>query len=89
MLTPGCLVTLTEEHFTVKDLAKLWSMSEATVRRMFRNEPGVLRFRRPKKGHKRDYATLRIPRSVAERVYRRMTSSGAFELGFAANQKSA
>lgn len=38
---------------------------------MFRDEPGVLRFGKEKKGHQRDYVTLRIPASVAERVYRR------------------
>jgi predicted transcriptional regulator len=65
------LVTLTERHFSVNELAKMWGLSPATTRRMFRDEPGVLRFGREKKGHQRDYVTLRIPESVAERVYRR------------------
>ena len=67
-MTPA---TFAERHYRVKDLAALWSLSPAAVRRMFRDEPGVLRYARPKRGHQRDYASLRIPASVAERVYRR------------------
>jgi len=65
--------TISERHFAVKELALLWAMSPAAIRRLFRNEPGVVRFGKSKKGHKRDYVTLRIPASVAERVYRRCT----------------
>jgi hypothetical protein len=64
-------VTFAEHHFRVKDLAAMWGLSPAAIRRLFRDEPGVLRYGRPKKGHQRDYASLRIPLSVAERVYRR------------------
>jgi hypothetical protein len=64
-------VTFAEHHYRVKDLAALWSLSPAAIRRLFHDEPGVLRYGRPKRGHKRDYASLRIPASVAERVYRR------------------
>ena len=64
-------IGLTERHFSANELAELWGLSPAAIRRMFRNEPGVLRFGKEKKGHQRDYVTLRIPLSVAERVYRR------------------
>ena len=62
---------LAEEHYSVQQIAERWGLSPVAVRRLFRNEPGVLRFGREKRGHQRDYATLRIPASVAERVYRR------------------
>jgi hypothetical protein len=65
------LVALTERHYSAKQLAQMWGLSPMAIRRMFRNEPGVLRFGRENKGHQRDYVTLRIPVSVAERVYRR------------------
>jgi hypothetical protein len=64
---------LTEPHYTVKHIAEMWTMSQAAIRRLFRDEPGVLRFGEEKRGHRRDYVTLRIPASVAERVYRRCT----------------
>ena len=68
-------VTLAE-HFMVKELAQAWKLSPAAVRRLFRHEPGVLRFGREHQGHKRDYVTLRIPASVAERVYARCMRPG-------------
>jgi hypothetical protein len=62
-------VALTEHHYTVNELANKWRLSPTAIRRLFRDEPGVVRFGRPKKGHQRDYFTWRIPASVAERVY--------------------
>ena len=67
---------LTERHFSVQELAKHWGLSATKVRRMLRNEPGVLRFGAEKKGHQRQYVTIRIPASVAERVYRRSMCPG-------------
>jgi hypothetical protein len=64
-------ITLSERHFSVKELAELWNLSPAMIRRLFRNEPGVVRFGAEKRGHQRDYVTVRIPASVAARVYRR------------------
>jgi AraC-like DNA-binding protein len=70
------LLALTEHHYSVKELAQIWGLSPAAIRRTFRDEPGVLRFGKEKRGHQRDYVTLRIPASVAERVYRRCTRPG-------------
>ena len=54
----------------------MWGLSPAAIRRLFRDEPGVLRFGKEKRGHQRDYVTLRIPTRVAERVYQRMMRPG-------------
>ena len=67
---------LTERHYSVKELAQMLRLSPAAVRRLFRDEPGVLRFGKEKRGHQREYMTLRIPASVVERVYRRSMCSG-------------
>ena len=64
--------TAFERHFSVEELAELWSMSEDFIRRLFLKEPGVVVFFRHQPG-KRTYRTLRIPASVALRVHRRMT----------------
>jgi hypothetical protein len=62
-----------ERHFAVEELANLWSVSSDTVRRLFEGEPGVLVLASTRGlGHKRRYRTLRIPESVAARVYHRM-----------------
>lgn len=59
-----------EQHFTVAQVAKIWSLSEDAVRRLFCKEPGVLVLEGRSKGRKRRYTTLRIPQSVLERVHR-------------------
>jgi hypothetical protein len=61
-----------ERHYSIEDLAELWGMSHDFVRRLFQYEPGVVVFSNPQRG-KRVYRTLRIPRSVAARVHRRLS----------------
>ncbi len=69
------LATLNECHYAVSEPAKMWRLSPATIRRLFQQEAGVLRFGKEKRGHYRAYVTS-IPESVAERVYRRCMRSG-------------
>lgn len=57
-----------ERHFTCIELGTLWNVSACTVRRRFRDEPGVVVISNPRRGC-RIFETLRIPESVAERVY--------------------
>jgi hypothetical protein len=64
-----------ERHYTVEQIAKIWSFSEDTVRRMFKNEPGVLKYGDQKRG-KRPYKTLSIPEAVVERVHKRLRVVG-------------
>jgi len=59
-----------ERHFSPKELAAVWLLDESTVRRMFQDEPGVLKLGQTGRRGKRDYVTLRIPASVAARFYR-------------------
>jgi transcriptional regulator GlxA family with amidase domain len=65
-----------EKHYSVSELASLWSLSERTVRRMFENEPGVLRWGHSEGRHKRRYKTLRIPETVMLRVHRQLRIAG-------------
>ena len=62
-----------ECHYSAKEIAELWGLCENSVRELFKNEPGVVRIQRPKSRWKRAYTTLRIPKSVLERVHRRMS----------------
>lgn len=61
-----------ERHYTPQELADLWKFDQSTIRRRFMDEPGVLVLTENKRG-KRQYTSLRIPASVAQRVYDRMT----------------
>jgi hypothetical protein len=65
-----------ERHYSPTELAQLWSLSTDTVRRIFENEPGVLVFENPVRSSSRRFRTLRIPTSIAERVYSRFSNYG-------------
>ena len=57
---------------TPAEIAKNLSVHASTVRRLFRDEPGVCRLGKVRRRDgKRDYVTLRIPLSVYDRVMRR------------------
>jgi len=62
-----------ERHYSVKEIAEMWSLSTDAVRRLFDHEPGVLVIGDSASRHKRQYRTLRIPHSIIERVHRRMS----------------
>jgi AraC-like DNA-binding protein len=60
-----------EQHYSIAEVAKMWALSEKTVRRMFEDEDGVLNWGAPETRRKRGYRTLRIPESVLHRVHRK------------------
>ena len=64
-----------EKHYSVAALAKLWLFSESTVRRIFSNEPGVLKLVHEETRYKRRYTSLRIPEHIAKQVHRRLEGS--------------
>lgn len=65
---------LFEHHFSPAELAETWNLSEDTIRRLFENEPGVLIFENAERASSRRRRTFRIPQSVAEMVYSRLST---------------
>jgi hypothetical protein len=65
-----------EKHYTVGQLAALWGFGRTTVRRWVEGEFGVLRHGEAgiRRGRRRPYVSLRVPQSVAERIYRKHTA---------------
>lgn len=59
-----------EPHYTVGELAAMWNLSAEFVRQIVQHEPGVSEWVRQNPGRRR-YRVLRVPESVAERIYRR------------------
>lgn len=57
-----------ERHFTVPELAEMWNLSREFVRQVVQGEPGVTEWVRQQPGRRR-YRVLRVPKSVAERIY--------------------
>lgn len=59
-----------DPHYSPQFYAELWSLSPSTVLRWFQDCDGVLRVNKPSRNGKRARIKLRIPFSVAMRVYR-------------------
>jgi hypothetical protein len=59
---------LDQQHFTVKEVSVRTGLSEDTILRWARRQPGVLIYEDPKPG-KRRYRTYRIPAPVVLRLY--------------------
>jgi hypothetical protein len=72
-VVPKSSTTFGERHFTVAEVAAQLHLGPDAARKLFESEPGVLVIgeRESRRGRRR-YTTLRIPVSVAERVYRRL-----------------
>ncbi len=64
-----------EKHYTVAALGKLWSLSEDTIRKLFRDAPAVLKIGEGEKLYKRSYFVLRIPESVVPRAHEKLRST--------------
>jgi hypothetical protein len=60
-----------EKHYTVNQVAELWSISDDTVRKLFKDEPGVLVLGSEESRFRRAYQTLLIPESVLQLVHRK------------------
>lgn len=60
-----------EEHYTPKWWGHKWAYSAEQIRKLFRKEKGVLKLSNPK-DDVRAYESMRVPASVAERVYRQI-----------------
>ena len=64
------LAGIFERHFSVRTLADFWQLSDDTIQRWFEDETGVLKVGDDNKRRCGRRVTLRIPESVATRVYR-------------------
>jgi hypothetical protein len=67
---------INEPVFTAEELARSRKLHPSTIRKMFLDEPGVIRLGHSGRRGKRQYFTIRIPQSVAERVFGRLMVQG-------------
>lgn len=61
-----------QKHYSVVELSKLWGFSQKTLRRLFVDEPGIIKIAHEETRQKRGYTSVRIPEYVAKRVHRRL-----------------
>jgi hypothetical protein len=62
-----------DPHYSPRFYAELWGTSESTVLRWFRDEPGVLKIGNESRNGKRARIEIRIPFSLAMRIYEQRT----------------
>jgi hypothetical protein len=65
---------MAEQHYAPQELADLWGVSVQTIREVFKDEEGVLKLGSDGNRNRRAYKTLRIPKSIAERVHTRLSA---------------
>jgi predicted transcriptional regulator len=66
------IATFQEEVFTVEELAAKMKLHRSTIQKMFLDVEGVVRIGHGRLRSKRAHYTLRIPASVARRVFEQM-----------------
>ena len=72
-----------ERHYSVQEVAEAWGLSDASVRRMFELEPGVLHISMPRLQRNRKHkphVLLRIPASVAARLHQQWSAGFGLEV---------
>lgn len=58
-----------ERHYRVGELAELWGLGRETVRKLVKDDPGVIKIRQ---GRKKAHTTYSIPESAARRIHTRL-----------------
>jgi hypothetical protein len=58
--------TTFEKHYRISDLARLWGLGRETVRRLVKDDPGVVKIRM---GPKKVHTIYSIPESAAHRIH--------------------
>ena len=58
-----------ERHYRVGELAELWGLGRETVRKLVKDDPGVIKIMQ---GRKKAHTTYSIPESAARRIHTRL-----------------
>ena len=61
--------TTFEKHYRISDLARLWGLGRETVRKLVKDDPGVVKVRL---GRKEAHTIYSVPESAAQRIHMRL-----------------
>jgi len=61
--------TAFEKHYRISDLARLWGLGRESVRRLIKDDPGVIKMQL---GRKKSNTTYSVPESAARRIHTRL-----------------
>jgi hypothetical protein len=58
-----------EKHYRIGDLARMWGLGRETVRKLVKDDPGVIKIRM---GRRKAHTVYSIPESAARRIPTRL-----------------
>jgi hypothetical protein len=61
--------TTFERHYRISELSELCSLGRETVRKLVKDDPGVIKIRQ---GRKKAHTTYSVPESAAHRIHTRL-----------------
>ena len=64
--------TAFEKHYRIWDLARLWGLGRETVRKLVKDDPGVIKIRM---GRKKAHTMYSVPESAAHRIHTRLLNT--------------
>jgi hypothetical protein len=68
--------TTFEKHYRISDLARLWGLGRETVRKLVKDDPGVIKIRM---GRKKAHTIYSIPESAARRIHTRLLNAATVQ----------
>lgn len=64
--------TTFEKHYRIGDLADQWGLGRETIRKLVKDDPGVVKIRA---GRKKSNTTYSVPESAARRIHTRLLNA--------------
>jgi hypothetical protein len=61
--------TTFEKHYRIGELASMWGLGRETVRKLVKDDPGVIKVRM---GRKKSHTFYSVPESAARRIHTRL-----------------
>ena len=61
-----------ETHYRIGELARMWGLGRETIRRLVKDDPGVIKIRM---GRRKAHTTYSVPESAARRIHTRLLNS--------------
>jgi hypothetical protein len=65
-----------ERHYRIGELARIWGLGRETVRKLVKDDPGVIKIRL---GRKKAHTIYSVPESAAHRIHTRLLNPGSSE----------
>jgi hypothetical protein len=61
-----------ERHYRIGELARMWGLGRETVRKLVKDDPGVIKIRM---GRKKAHTIYSVPESAASRIHTQLINS--------------